>query len=570
MRTVREAVLRRGWLCGLFASVFCMLLIGGCPGGDTTDPNTTDPNDANSTDPNDANDPNSGGIDDPNTTDPNDEPNLPDPNETDTPAPDALTWQLMVETGDDVPEQSAGTFTEFSTPVLDSAGRVAFWALYTGGDGDGGLYVWQDDAMEMVVDDNPNVVDVVPGQADSADAQFGLFTRSSSFNPLTQEFTWGGGDRLMFITRIRITSPSARTSLGIYRWRATDSNMVVVADASMMEDLYDDTQENAFDPGFELPGVSDAGKAVFGSDYLYISTGSEFISGTGIFTSNGTAVTPIADTRTSSLDPGDVPDQSSSTKYSSVNPRSTISPSGDIIYMAAYSGGTGSRGIFLSRGGTQYRVIDNRPNATWTGLASDITVGTGLTPYPNFAVGPSNHIAIDTTILQNSVTRQAVILWDWTRLSWSELRGDADEPVDTLVSGVSDDGELLALISGEPYIMSRTANTAIAATLPAELSGENLTWESTGSINDAGRAVIAYRYASGEPGLAYWNGSELLIVADMVLDIPEANIADITTITGPRMDRPGRSGFLNDDDQIVFRVEYEDGTEALWMATGNN
>ena len=99
----------------------------------------------------------------------------------------------------------------------------------------------------------------------------------------------------------------------------------------------------------------------------------------------------------------------------------------------------------------------------------------------------------------------------------------------------------------------------IAANLSSELDGVALEWmgwgATSGSINNSGHAIVPYvRVAESTQGLGFWNGEELLIIADQLLNIPdaEAAITEITADSMPETDRPGRHpGILNDNDEAV-------------------
>ncbi|MCH8057857.1 MAG: hypothetical protein IIB78_08305 [Proteobacteria bacterium] len=130
----------------------------------------------------------------------------------------AMELERIARTGEPVPGQTEGAaFTVFSNPIIDRDGRVAFWAGYESGAGDGGLYVYQDGMVERVLDDNPANTGEVPG-ADDGD-YFGDFEITADGD--APGFSWGIGDRLIISAETR--GPS-RTN-GIYRWRASDGAM---------------------------------------------------------------------------------------------------------------------------------------------------------------------------------------------------------------------------------------------------------------------------------------------------------------------------------------------------------
>lgn len=503
-----------------------------------------------------------------------------DPTSTDTPAPTKLNFELLVATGDQVPEQTSGvTFTGFGAPIVDAAGRVAFWGLYEGSGalGHAGIYVWENQQLRRVIDDNPTNVAIVPGR--DTDDYFGDFETTNDFDPRDLEIVWGAGDRLLFVSRVTgEVDTNDKGSYGVYRWRATDASIVRVADLTQMAPLFADIQQGSggeppfFSVSFVLPGVSDQGIAVFGMSYSYIGEGTgldQFKNGVGVFRSNGTEVSIIADTRDSVRNPGDVPDQSTSTYFSWLQTMTTVNGVGDRLFDGTYTSGEGRRGIYLSRGADNHRVIDNRVDGTWAGLP-DTQFAPGLSPQIDaFAIGPNGHMVIACEIKDDRGTHDAVILWDWSTTAWTELTGESEAFATGLLTGVNDDGQTVITAEGEPYRASRTERVRIHTYLPAELKSATLTWPAgSGALNNAGRAVLRYERSDDSPGLAFFVGETTLVAADASQNVPTTGITDITTVTDPRRDRAGRSGLLNDSDEIVFHVVRSGGGEQLWAARG--
>ncbi|MCK4341039.1 MAG: hypothetical protein KAY37_04870 [Phycisphaerae bacterium] len=482
-----------------------------------------------------------------------------------TTAPTAITLQQLAQTGDAVPGQPSGTtFTDFGNPVLDANGRVAFWALYDGSaaNGYGGLYVWDaTNGVQRALDDDPATAGVVPGRT-TAD-YFGPFGGTYGIDPLEFDLAWGAGDRLLFVSEVTGEQDSA----GIYRWRATDGDLVRVADREQAAALFSDASAGSFAPSFSLPGVSDSGIAVFGLSYAYFTQppGAQFRQGEGVFTSNGTSVSILADTLTSEQSPGDVPDQGASAYYTSLDTETTLNASGDMLYQAQYTSGTGARGVYLGRNGSTYRVIDNRTSASWTGLpeGSIYRSAGGFAP---MAMGPAGHIALDARLKIGDSTYDTVLLWNFDAGSWYELTGPEGEYATALLTGVNDDGRVVLLAGDIPYLVGGGTRTQLNTTLPTELQGATLSWTAGGgSINNDGRTVIAYTRDGGAAGLVFWTDEQLLLVADTTAGVP-AGTTGVTTITDPRRDRPGRSGMLNDNNQMAFRVVRNEGGRAIYLA----
>jgi hypothetical protein len=498
---------------------------------------------------------------------------------TPSPAPTSITRALIAETGEAVPGQATGvTFTQFGNPVIDAKGRVAFWALYggTGAKGFGGLYVWNGTELKKVVDDDPASAGIVPSRTTSD--YFGSFQKTGDFNPLDQGIAWGAGDRLLFVTEIK----GQKRSRGVFRWRATDGDLVRVVDIETLVKLFPETPQNgnAFDGRFFLPGVSDAGIGVFGVSYTYFTSppNARVVSGQGVFTSNGTDASLVADTAHSTATKGDVPDQGKNAFFSALDTLTTLSGGGDMLFQGTYQSGNGNTGLYLALAGTNYRVIDNRPTASWPGLPTGAAVNQDEAPY-GMAIGSAGQIAVETNIsIGGAASTPAVLLWDPGAKTWQVLANPSGTAAAGLLTGVNDAGQVAFVADGSPYLGSGGTPTRLNATLPSALSGATLTWVAGGgSINNSGRAVLAYTHneASNAPGLVLWTGEKLLLVADVPGNVP-TGVVTITTITDPRRDRPGRSGLLNDGDQMTFRVvlvgadgqpNTADDLQAVYLAT---
>lgn len=479
--------------------------------------------------------------------------------------PQMLDFGILAQTGDAVPDQVSGvTFTEFGPPIIDANGRVAFWALYSGvgAAGFGGLYIWENNAVRKVLDDNPASAGVVPGRT-TAD-YFGKFQKTSSFNPLTQDLTWAGGNRLLFVSPVS----GQKASRGFYRWRATDNNFARIADLEQITALYADASPGAFVPTFALPGVSDNGIGYFGVDYKYFTKppGATLVSGQGVYSSDGSTVTVLADTSLSEATPGDVPSQGANAFFTRMATLTTLNASGDMLFESDYfdDNGSAGTGIYLARGGTLYAVIDSRPGVTWPGLATGLQYNPG-SKAARFANGPLGQIVIGAPAKLNGTTYNTVLLFDFGTSLWYELTGPNGANASALLSGINDDAKLLLLSGGNPYIVGGGQRVSIADSLPPEVLGTIPTWASEGgSINNHGRAVARYTRSSNL-GLVFWTGEKLLLVADPLANVP-SGIASVSTITDPRRDRVGRSGLLNDSDEIVFLANLTGGGQAIYIA----
>lgn len=561
----RNRMYFRATLCAAALAVLGLIFTtGGCPtttnpnsDGNSTDGNSTDGNstDGNSTVPGSNDGTNgtgptvpSGGVD-PQTGNPTTagEPTPPAPVPT-------LVFSEIVKTGDAVPGQTGCTFTGFGTPVIDAKGRVAFWGKYAGTTGHGvaGVYVYDATSgtgtLKRVLDDDPTRTGIVPGQLTTT--YFGPFDA----NDISLDLAWGGGDRLV------VTCPYSTVDswVGVYRWRATDENLARVLDQHQLATLYG--SQGFFPLTNVTVGVSDAGLGAVGADYRYLAS-SGLVSGTALWTSNGTAITKLVDTLS---DADNVPGEAAI--FTKLYPQFALNGPGDILLAGQWVNDSGAtvKGLYLGRSGQLYRVLDTAGTA-WAGLTSGAQFRTSDWP-PRMGLGPLSHIGVDGKLLISTTTTDAVLLWDFVNSRWYELTGPSNAVATALVSGVNDLGQALILSGGNPYVTGAGVRVQVNATLPTTLQSVTVTWTDTvGAINNNGRAIVSYSHSSGS-GLAFWTGTQLLVLADTVLKVP-AEINGFTAVSAPRRDAPGRSGMLNDLDQMVFRAA-RGAAESIYLAHG--
>lgn len=472
-----------------------------------------------------------------------------------TPAPTVVRFTTVVETGGAVPGQAeTAQFTYFTNPVIDVEGRLAFWAKYSGGQGDGGLFVYQNGLVEAVLTDSPSATGSVPGRTPTS--TFGNI--NILWDAGAPSTTWGSSGRLLF------TAPyeGAPYPIGAYRWRATDGDMVRVADMQQMNALYPAALPNTFSEEIFNPYVSDGGVGVFTTRYSYIMRDEDgaaaFVTGkTGIFLSNGTAVSVIADAVLSPA--GVVPDQPNTAAWDVIENRTSMNAAGEILFQAKYKRGNGSRGVYLRSGGQLVRVLDNAPNRSFPGLPSGAVVGASNgAAYEAISLGPAGHIAVDTQLTINGATRDTVLFWNGSQ--WREQTSSTNVPASALLTGVNRAGQVIYLADGRPYLGGTSSKRDLSASLPSQLVGVNLRWETSGAaLNDNGRAVLRYTRldANNAPttsGMVLWTGERMLIVFDAFADIPGASFNELFTLTRPESNRVSRSGFMNERDQVALRL----------------
>lgn len=487
---------------------------------------------------------------------------MPDPE-----PPTGIVFNELVRTGDGVPGRDGVTFTYFSNPIVDAEGRVAFWAGYSTanvtGQPKGGLFVSENGVLRRVIDDDPATTGVVPGE--DQDAFFGDFPinwdgmRSGNATVPWYDITWGLGGRLIFVSELS----AAPLQEGLYRWRASDANIIPVANQALMGALFESIIP-AVDPTqvlsqFWSPAISDGNIVNFVAKVVFVKDDGTFgnllDNNTGTFFSTGTALTLIADPQLTP--PGGVPDQDQVVMFRDFVRRLATAPDGHTLVSAPYLLGSGNRGLYLTRNGSLERVIDNAPGRTFPGLAFGITLNADGMPYDGFAIGNDLRMAIDTKITNGGDTHDTVIYFNGTQ--FRELSG-AGAVATQLLSGVNDDGQLIFLANGRPFLGHDAQVTALDTQLPAELASASLRWESTGAaLNNQGRALLKFSRldSGGNPvssGLVFWNSQRHLLVCDPATDTPIPDFDVLFTHAAVEIDRPGRSGTINDLDHIVFRM----------------
>ncbi len=485
---------------------------------------------------------NSGGGND------NDNDNSGDNTNDNSAPPTQVVLQRIVRSGDAVPGQPSATFTDFGNPILDGSGRVAFWAGYANGSGDGGLFVWEAGTLRRVVDDNPANAGGVPGR--NVSAFFGNYT--IAWDAGASPITWGTNGRLILVSPIT----GGTNSRGVYRWRASDADILRVADMEQVAALFPDTFQGAFAAEFFAPGLSDDGIVAFSARYTYITADRQFVAGKrGVFTSNGQTISFAADNRLSQ--PGDVPEQGLTVAFDDFDQRIAMNAPGDILFQASYLNGDGSRGLYRDRDGVLSRVLDNASNRAFPGLSAIERIGTVNAFHDAVALGDGGAVAVDTRVRISGQQRDAVLLLAGG--AWRELNDATGAAATALVTGLNASAQTVYLAGGRPHLATAGGDIDLTATLPPELSGASLTWELGGAVNNRGRAILRFTRAGANgapatPGVALWTGERLIVVFDPTLAAENSGFDTLFSGSTPENDRPGRSGMLSDRDELVFRV----------------
>jgi hypothetical protein len=468
--------------------------------------------------------------------------------------PTQVQLTAMAQTGDVPPGQASGAaFRAFSDPRIDPDGRVAFWAQYRNGAGNGGLYVWSEGTLSVVVDDDPNERGIVPGR--ETQDYFGNFAASSSLSdPLRLPFAWGPNGNLYFAAPIA----GETESKGIYRWNAGDQTITRIADLEQVTALFRQEFGNAvLDWTMQPFTVDDDGVVFFTVRYTLLGTNvpGQIAFGQGVFRADGTTITVVRDRY---LEDADVPGQPAAARFTGFADLTTQDPAGDGFFQATYSGGAGTRGLFMARDNDVYVVIDNRPNSRWVGLTNGTVVGAS-NAIATAVTASNTHIALDTQIQVGSATNDAILHWSWARRRWTRLLGGDASNAETLLTGVTNHGQCAYLANGRPHISNGQTVTRLDNNLPSPLSTGTIRWEPSGSISTFGRVLLRYTRnpssaADSAEGLALWTGAGLIVVTDRGVNRPDDQIRQVSFATGPEQDRAGRSGAINDADRLTFRA----------------
>lgn len=501
------------------------------------------------------------GVDDP--TDPN-EPGEPDFTPTDAPVRFGL--DEIARTGDSVPGVSGASFTWFGNPIIDDDGRVAFFASFDGGRGTGGVFIWEDGQLQTILINDETDTGVVPGRDDAVFGPLDVQWDTGSFH-----LAWAREGRLL----ISMTLNEQLQPNALLRWRASDGDLLLVADELDLEAELGDAMDSI--PAVYHPGASDRGVAYYSNRYSFFrSDGSFALFQQDFFRSDGIDSDLIAD--------GAVPGQPLAASFAQKDVMITSHNAGGTwLFQAPYENGEGDHGVYTYRNGEIRRILDNGANRTFAGLPSGARVGAEGEPFDALSIGPAGHIVVETTLTTGGGTRETVLHFDTQR--WRELRDPANNVANALLAGVNRVGETLILVEDRPYFTTGTVATQLNTTarLPAEIRAIDPVWLSFGgAINNNGRGVLRYNHGDENGGgLAYWDGEQVQLVFDSsdafarellpTIDaifpreaLGPTEVDRVGTIaTRPEVNRTGMSGFINDTDQIVFRVGYlgDDGRE---------
>jgi hypothetical protein len=256
----------------------------------------------------------------------------------------AWTLVLVAQSGDEPPGRVGETFSFFSDPSLDDAGRVAFRGRFDGPlSGNEGIYVFDSASgvLSRVVDDSFSFHP--PGQ--------GGATSWSGYGPPVLVRDGGAPPRVLFWG----TFSFGDNSQGLYLFQGATGD--VIFDDSPLQPVPGQPGANGFSTFPFSAGVSP-----FVSDSLHTATTATwfdagFVARTGLYVGDvGSGLARVADETTTP------PGQPGAASFSEFDPDLSMNGAGDVAFHAQFSGGIGAHGVYRydRAGSTLLRVADPR------------------------------------------------------------------------------------------------------------------------------------------------------------------------------------------------------------------
>lgn len=395
----------------------------------------------------------------------------------------------------------ASSYTGFAQPVTNARGEVGFQGGFSFGDGNQGLYLFDGSQVELMFDNNPFVA--VPGQPASSE------WTSFPFSAGVISYLSDSGHSA---TIARYRDAGFIEHEGVYIASA-GSGAVMVADESSP---VPGQGESASFITFDFFGVmNDIGDLVLSAQYL----GGAGSRGLYRYVNSTGDLFRIAD---ESISP---PSQSALSRFTSFDIFPSMNNTGQVAFGANYTGGNGTRGIFMGDGmGPNSVIVDNTGAFTVPGH-----------PTSNFTVfGPP---------VMNSDGDLAFV---------AEFGLGSDDVGLFLVSGSSIQliFDLSTPVPGQPLAsFTQIGNVA---------------------LNADGHLAVAIRYSGGvgNEGIYFWDGGVLARVTDESQDLfgrLPTNF-DMMLGIGGSGGQDGKASTLNDADEIVFSATFADGSRGIYRA----
>ncbi len=400
------------------------------------------------------------------------------------------------------PGQSGATsWTSFGAPVINDDGRVAFHGNFSFGDNSQGLYIHSNNSVGLVFDDNP--LQAVPGQPSAVG--FTTFPMGAGVLPVLSANHVGATEASWFDAGFVQRS-------GLYTGTVA-GGIVRVADVTQVPPGQGAAARFS---SFDLfMTISNGGDVVFHAPY----TGGQGGHGIYRYRRETSSLLRVAD---ASQQP---PGQAGSASFTVLDSFPAVNASGTVAFGASYSGGLGTRGLYLGNGvGPLVRVVDDSGVFSVPDNPGKFFNGFG---FP--VLGASGQVLFSAQFGAAS---------DGGLFHW----------MDGTLSKVFDFGDEVPDQPGASFFALGSV-----------------------ALNLSGQAVFAARYSGGigDEGIYFWDGSTLHKVLD------ESDMPGGVTLTNLHMmlgvggsgGRDGKPNTLSDAGHVAFRASLGGGHEAVFLAS---
>ncbi|RNC80971.1 MAG: hypothetical protein ED559_03990 [Phycisphaera sp.] len=336
----------------------------------------------------------------------------------------------------------AVSYTGFGPPVVNDKGHVGFTANFSFGDGNEGLYIWRNETVERIFDNNPlaGVPSQPPGTSwssfpftagissimsghdyaatiarfhDQAFVEYrsivigtpasGAVMAANTLEsvppeqPANARFTefntfmvTANGDEVVFIASYTGGAGTA----GVYRYSVSTGSLTRIADGSLGPAGQLGSAFTSFD---QFPSANESG------DVFYGATVTGGAASRGLFRGDGTASPEtVIDTSGAFAVPGHP------TKSFTLFGPPVANAAGDVVFVGEFGAGADDVGLFVRSGGVTSRVMDladpvpGQPGASFSFLGSP-------------SINASGHVAFTARYTGGAGT-EGVYIWDGVEL----------------------------------------------------------------------------------------------------------------------------------------------------------
>ncbi len=463
--------------------------------------------------------------------------------------------------GDEPPGRPGEVFTTFTDPSINNTGLVTFKGNFDGpASGNEGVYLFGGNSLSRAVDDS---FDFHPPSQSGASSW-------TSFGPAVIN----GSGHILF----RGNFSFGDNSQGLYVF--TGSNVELIFDDNPLQSV--PGQPDAI--GFTVfPYSAGFFQLVSDNDFgMTIATFRDalFAEHNGVYLGRpGEDLIRLAD---DSVQP---PGQPGSARFSAFNPFMVMSIAGDGAFVADYTGGVGSSGLYqyIREDEDLFRIAD------------------GQLPPPS-QVATSRFSQIDQFPTMNGVGRIAFLAgYSGGSGNRGIFSGRGDDPLEVVVDnsgGFEVPGDPAAdFFDFSAPVMNEAGDVVFGAQIGFGADDAGLYIERGGSIqkivdfsdpvpgqpgasfiatgsyivNGLGHVTFTGRYSGGigDEGIYFWDGQGLRRVIDESsneLGVTATNFHMMLGIGGSG-GQDGKAKSLNDTDQIVFRAALSGGGEGIFLAS---